>query len=423
MKPLPSLFDRIQTCAHAISFQKENKKEYVSSHEEVVKCLPSNTVTPNDNANLITASLAYLKLGFADHDTPLRKVKIALYVAIVIADDESNNQNGLAKEICKRFRFEENFDREQMMKIFNLSLCNDSVLALLDKTMVDKTKVKNACAAIDHQLRVEFIVLYFSIMTNLVRRGQSLVDLGYAAHLTSSDMEAAKVIVEEHASSIATKCWTCFDLDALKKPRPRNTLFTAGGAFPRVSIVREHVDFDEATVNTLKGGLLLDCGKQEFIGIMRAIVSLAADGPVSTYRSIGLESVKRFFMETILNKAQALKTTNAVSELAEVESLKQEVAALKEKVCDRQKLGEKYRSLVMMLTSVRDERDELKRGNEKMEDEIRLLKAEVDAATSLPPSKKARLDKFWMMGQAVPHVDENDESDQDEGDFSGDEDE
>lgn len=422
MKPSPSLFDRIQTCAHAISFFKENKKEYVSSHlEEVMKCLPPDTVTPNNNANLITASLAYLKLGFADHDTPLRKVKIALYVAIVIADDKSNKQNGLAKEICKRFRFEENFDREQMMKIFNFSLCNDSVLALLDKTMVDKTNVKNACAAIDHELRVEFIMLYFSIMTNLVGRGQSLVDLGYAAHLTSSDMKAAKLIVEEHASSIATKCWTCFDLDALKKPRPRNTLFPAGGAFPRVSIVREHVDFDEATTDTLKGGLLLDRGgKQEFVGIMRAIVSLAADGPVATYRSIGLESIKAFFMETILKKAQAEETTNSVSELAEVDSLKQEIATLKDKVSGLEMLRGKYRSVVMMLTSVRDERDELKRGKKKMEDENWLLKAEIDAKRSLPREyghdKKARLDKFWLMGQAVPHDDDDEE-------YSGDEDE
>lgn len=397
--------------------------EYVSSHEQVMKCLPPDTVTPNNNANLITASLAYLQRGFVDHDTSLRKVKVALYVAIVIADDlESKEQNGLAKEICKRFRFEENFDRQQVMKLFNFCLCNDRVLALLDKTMIENAK--NAEAAIDHELRVEFITLYFSIMTNLVGRGQSLVDLGYAAHVTCSDMEAAKPIVEEHASSIATKCWTCFDLDALKKPRPRNTLFPAGGAFPRVSIVREHVDFDEATTDTLKGSLLLDRGeKREFVGIMRSIVSLAADGPVATLTHIELESVKRFFMETILSKEQALETTRAVSELTEVESLKREVAALQEIVLGRQQLSDKYRSAVMMLTSVRDERDELKRGNKKMEDEIRLLKAEVDAATSIPDTtnKKARLDKFWMMGQAVPCDDSED--DDDDLECSGDEDE
>ncbi|CAM9544959.1 unnamed protein product, partial [Pylaiella littoralis] len=333
MNPSSSLFDRIMTCARAISFLKGNHDEFASFYDELLEFVPSDMVTVHKNTNLIKASLEYLKLGFSDRATTVRKVNIALCVAINIGVDK-DDENGLANEICKRFRCIENFDREHMMKIFNFSLCSDRVLALLDKTMVQKTK--NAGAAIDHELRVEFIVLHFNILDNLVRRGQSLVDLGYAAHVTCSDMEAAKLIVDKHASSIATKCWACFDIDVLKKPRPRNTLIPAGGAFPRVSIVREHVDFNEATIDTLKHSLLDKREKEEFLGIMRAIISLAPHGPVATYRSIELEPVKVFFMETILEKAQAAETTNAVSELAEVDLLKQEIATLKEKVSDRE---------------------------------------------------------------------------------------
>lgn len=375
-----SLFDRITTCSRAIRFLKDHKPEHASFYKKVMKKLPPGTGTSHKDAmfpgSVMKASLAYLKLGFRGSYTPLRKINIALYVAITIADDHED-ESGLAREICTRFRNLDNFDKDQMMKIFNFSLCSDRVTALLDKVMVEK--IKNVGAAIDHELRVEFIVLYFSILESLVRRGQSLVDLGYPAHATCSDMEAANLVVNKHASSIATKCWTCFDLDALKKPRPRNKLFPAGGAFPRVSIVREHVDFDAATTDNLQNSLLDRGGKPEFVAIMRAIISLVADGPAPSYANIELEPVKTFFVENILTQAQSAEAKIAISELAEIESMKQENAELKEKVSDREMLGEKYRSVVMMLTSVRDERDELKIEIKKLKDENWLLKAEIDA--------------------------------------------
>lgn len=367
-----------------------------------MKCLPSDTVTIQKNANLIKASLEFLKLGFADRDTPVRKVNIALYVAITVAEDYGD-QYGLAKEICDRFRSLGNFDRDVMMKIFNFSLCNERVLALLDKAMTPK-KTKNVEAALDHELRVEFIVLYFNAMESLVRRGEPIAELGYAGDVTCSDMEAAKLVVNKHASSIATKYWPCFDLDVLKKPRPRNILFPAGGAFPRVSIVREHLDFDEVSIGTLKDSLLdKNQEKEPFVEIMRAMISLSPDEPVVAYRNMKLESTKAFFLETILSKAQAKNIQNAVSESSEVDSLKKEIAALKEKVSDRVMLGEKYRSVVMMLSSVRDERDELKIINKKLKDEQWLLRAEVESKRNLPrengQNKKVKMDKFWMMEQ------------------------
>ena len=399
-----SLFDRISTCARAIRFLKENNNEYSSSYEEVLKFLPSDTVTTHKNANLIKASLLFLKLGFADRDTPVRKVNIALYVAIAVAEDHGDRY-GLTKEICDRFRSLENFDREQMMKIFNFSLCNERVLALLDKSMAQRNKIKNVGAAIDHELRVEFIVLYFNAMKSLVRRGEPIAELGYSGQVTCSDMEAAKLVVNKHASSIATKYWPCFDLDVLKKPRPRNILFPAGGAFPRVSIVREHLDFDEVSIGTLKDSLLdKKQEKEPFVEIMRAMISLSPDEPVVTYRNMKLESSKAFFLETILNKAQAKEMQTAVSELSEVDSLKKENAALKAQVSDRVMLGERYRSVVMMLSSVRDERDELKIINKNLEDENWLLRAEVESKKNLPSRKNGRdkkvtMDKFWMMEQ------------------------
>lgn len=404
-----SLSGRVTTCARAVRHLKESDPKCMSSYKEVMECLPSNVATKHKTANLMKASLEFLKLGFSDRDTPVRKVSIALYVAITIADD-LRGEGDLATEICNRFRGLGNFDREVMLKIFNFSLCNERVLALLDKAMV-QNNAKHVRAVIDHELRVEFIVLYFNAVESLVRRGEPIAELGYAGHVTCSDMKAAKLVVNKHASSIAINCWPCFDLDVLKKPRSRNILFPAGGAFPRVSIVREHLDFDEVTLDTLKDSLLNKREKEPFLEIMRAIISLSPDGPVVTYRSMKLESAKAFFLETILSKAQAEETTNAVSELSEVDSLKTEIADLEEKVSDRVTLGEKYRSVVMMLSSVRDECDELKSINKKLENEKWLLHAELASKRNHLPrefgqDKKAKMDKFWMMEQNVPHDEE-----------------
>lgn len=97
-------------------------------YEEVVKLLPRNKISEHRNTNLIRASLEYLKLGFVDRDTPVRKVNIAMFVALSIADDQAGD--GLSKAVCERFRGLDDFDRNVMAKIFNFFIYNDRALAL-----------------------------------------------------------------------------------------------------------------------------------------------------------------------------------------------------------------------------------------------------------------------------------------------------
>lgn len=356
------LFERITTCSNAIRFLNGNE-EHVSSYEEVRRLVPQERVTRYKTTNIIRASLEFLKSGLRGGRTDARKANIAMYVAVLIADDQ--DKDGLAKEVCERFRGIDDFDRTVMTKIFRFSICNDRVRALLDSAMLRKTK--NIYPAIDREFRVEFIVLFFNVMKSMVRRGQPLTGLGGAAGVTPSHMEAARVIIDEHVSSIATKCWPCFNHEALKKPRVQNNLFPACGALPSVSIGCDHIDFDQATCNTLKDSLFERKEKDVFVGIICAIISVASSGPVATYDGIKSEVVKVFFMETVLDKAQADEVKKSVSALAEQSELHKENSSLKDQVSSLKKANktmyDKYLEVAKMYSSKRDEWEDLKEAN------------------------------------------------------------
>lgn len=108
-------------------------------------------------------------------------------------------------------------------KIFSVSISNDRVDTLLDNTIIRKEKKTHR--AIEHSFRAEFIALFISVAESLVRFGHTLPGLGYMAHVTSSEMETAREVIDKHISSIATKCWLRVKMEALKKPHKQNTLF------------------------------------------------------------------------------------------------------------------------------------------------------------------------------------------------------
>lgn len=116
-------------------------------------------------------------------------------------------------------------------------------------------KTRKIHPAIEHEFQVEFISLFFNTMESIVSRGQPLINLEYVDKATASQMEGARGIIEKHASGIATKFGSCFNLKTLKKPRTQNNLFPARGELPQVSIGCELVNFDETTVDTLKASL------------------------------------------------------------------------------------------------------------------------------------------------------------------------
>lgn len=68
----------------------------------------------------------------------------------------------MTKEICDRFRGLEDFDRQTMTEIFNLSVLNDRVLVLLDNAMI--LNKKNIRRDIQHEFLVEFVLIFFSIV-------------------------------------------------------------------------------------------------------------------------------------------------------------------------------------------------------------------------------------------------------------------
>lgn len=350
------LFERITTCANAIRFLKDEKgnKEYEPSCIEVEKLLPQIKATEHRNTNLTKCSLEYLKLGFVDRKTKSRKANIAMWVAVSIADDQDDMP--LAKAVCERFRDIDDFDRKVMEKIFNFSVCNDRVLALLDDAMI--LKETSIHQKIEHEFRFEFIFLFFNVMESLVRRGHTLADLGYEAHVSSTDMERAREIIDEHMDTIATKCWPCFKTEALKKPRRQNILFPAKGALPRVSIGCEHVDFDEATIGTLTQSLLDKEEKGEFLELIFAAISHSSNDPSVTYRALKLESVKTFFLDEMLDEAQKEETLNQVSAPGEVCDLRKENESLKEKLS----------SVEAELSSAKEELSSAKEANSCMYD-------------------------------------------------------
>lgn len=388
---MPSeLSKRIGTCADAVRFHLRGKDGYQSSQEsydKVMQHLPAEKATGSANTNLVRAALEYLKKSFATSDTSDRKISIALYVAIYIGHDHGDDDGVLAKEFCKRFQGVENYDKHMVTKIFNLSLCNDRILALLDAATSSGKKKKDVIALIDHEFRVEFILLYFQVVKSLVLRGQSLTDFGYPAELTADDVEAAEKTFDNHVSSIADKYWLCFNIEALKKPRVRNHLFPPGDQLPRVVIGREHIDFHLATTATLSDSLGDKAGKGEFVEIMRALICLPMRGPEATFRDLQFESVKKYFMETILGTSkvgevleamsQAVDHADAQAKLASSEEensvLKEEISVLKRKNLELGEeldgyasLEERYRSVLKTLSTKDEKLEEYEHENRRL---------------------------------------------------------
>ncbi|CAB1107435.1 unnamed protein product [Ectocarpus sp. CCAP 1310/34] len=355
------LFERITLCSNAILACKENRK-HDSSYEEVMQHLP-HTVTGKDNTDLIKASQEYLKLGFVDRDTPIRKVNIALWVAVSLANDHDNNK--FAQEVCERFQGLYDYDRNVMEKIISFSMYNDRIGKLLDKVMIRQES--NTTPAFDLEFNAEFVLIFFNIMECLVKDKHRLTDLGYAANVTPDDMEKAREIIHKHLDDIAMKCSPCFKKKELKPPA-RRELFPATGVLPHPSIGCNHVTYDEVidklkegfldnaekeddeaeveakaaaaaeakakkvTIDKLRESLLDKPEKGEFLEMIFAAISHASnkDEPVVTYHVLTLDSAKDFFLEKILDKAQAEETRQAILASDEARELRQKNKSLEE---------------------------------------------------------------------------------------------
>ncbi|CAM9098125.1 unnamed protein product [Ectocarpus sp. 12 AP-2014] len=413
--PVSPLFERITMCANAIRFLKDKmkNKQHKPSYEEVKEFMPQIKVTEHENTNLIRCSLQYLKLGFVDDSTKLRKVNIAMWVAVSIADDHEDD-TFLAKAVCERFRRIDDFDRDAMTKIFNFSICNKRVLALLDDAMI--LREKSIHRKIEHERRAEFVVLFFNVMESLMRRGHTLTDLGYETPIPCTNMERAREIIDLHMDTIATKCWPCFKDEALKKPRRHNILFPAKGALPRVSIGCEHVNFDDATIDTLKGSLLDKEGKAEFLEMIFAAISHAFNDPVVTYRSLKLEWVKTYLLEEMLDEAQK-QTLKQVYVSTDVYDLQQRVESLENQLlCEREKfvfaqetaqqeiaslkasgssMYDKYMTIDKMLRSAEDKVGELQRDAKRLRFAERVLKSKEEHCEMFHVERKRTKDSSF----------------------------
>ncbi|CAN0551265.1 unnamed protein product, partial [Ectocarpus sp. 8 AP-2014] len=205
-----------------------------------------------------------------------------------------DGEDRLVKAICDRFRGVADFDRRVMKKIFSLSVCSDSVLALLDEVMVLNTKTKKG--DVERELRVEFVLMFFDILVNMVKRGESSSDLGYVvAGATPEDMSNARATLEKHAALLADRYGACFRLKSFKIPRPR------------LAIGCKHVDFDVATADTLNNCLSTDDAKTrsrsrgEFLDVVFAIISQSHKTPCETYAGMKTDAAKTFFLESILD--------------------------------------------------------------------------------------------------------------------------
>lgn len=329
------LFERINMCVDAIRYIKGEEENGTASYERVMQYLPVDKKSVHRNTNLIRASLEFLKMGFGDPSaTTDREVKIALCIALSIAD----NHSGLSKAIYERCRCLTDFDRSIMTKIFHFSTCNERVLALLDSALVMKTKKIHP--RIELEFRVEFIALFLNTVESLTRRGYTLTDVGLSPQLAPCHLESVREFVEKHASQIAIICGKCFCIDALKKPRVQNTLFPARGALPRVSIGRDHIDYDQATIGTLTKSLLEGDERRAFLEIMNGAISRAMKQPVTCKR----ESVKALFLEKVEPSSEDADT--------EVCKLRAEVDLLNQRCSE---IGEKYRSLVCKFASIQAE--------------------------------------------------------------------
>lgn len=315
------LFDRIATCSLAFRHARgDGDENTLSSYERVVR---SQT-----DANLDTAAASFLRAGFPGREPCDLKVSIALCVARSIADGRAE-EDGLVKAICDRFRGLEDFDHHAMEEIFSFSSWNDRVGVLLDEAMVLR---RQRCIMRDiwHESQAEFILLFFDMLASVLGRGKYVDGLGYVTCATPSDMRKARSILEEHLSSIAVRCGACFKLDALKKARPR--VLTIG---------REHIDFEEATVDTLNGCLADGRNdKGEFLDIIFAIISHSHREPCETYAGIRRDTIKTFFLKTILDKkTEASGAMEIICKTPQLLSLKMQLRkANRETACVREEL-------------------------------------------------------------------------------------
>lgn len=69
----------------------------MSTHHRTKK-RENSFLRTRSSSYLIKAFLEYSKLGLPDRGTDVCKVEIAMYVAVLVADDPDNG--GLAKEAC-----------------------------------------------------------------------------------------------------------------------------------------------------------------------------------------------------------------------------------------------------------------------------------------------------------------------------------
>ena len=274
------LFNRITTCAlalrHVRGFSSEHK-ELKASYDLVIQSLPPEKKQTKQhgharNASLTRACMEFLAPIFVGgkNQNPDRKVKIAMYVAISIADRHA--EHGLAKQICDRFRNLDDLDSRVMADIFNLCILNDRTLLLLDKAMVLRKSRRSLARDIQHEYRVEFVFVFFEIVLSALRRGLDLGCMGYAASDYPPDTTKARAMLSSRVSSIATTYGSCFKVDALKKPRPRCNLFPARDAHPQAKIGCDPIDCDKATVDTLEASLLDTKEKEQFVCTLFSIV-------------------------------------------------------------------------------------------------------------------------------------------------------
>lgn len=65
------------------------------------------------------------------------------------------------------------------------------------------------------------------------------------------------------------------------------------------------MEFDQATIDTLKDSLVEKDEKREFLGTIVVAISHLSSEPAVTYRGLRLESVKAFFLGTMFDKDPA----------------------------------------------------------------------------------------------------------------------
>lgn len=381
------LFQQITMCSNAI---RNRNFTGDSSYQEVMQHLPYQIKDREcTNAELVKASLAYLKKPFVARGTDDRKANVAMYIATLLADDEEKSD--LAKEVCKRFRYVDDFYRPMMTKIFKFTICNKRVCDLLDRVMIRKEK--NMTRHIDRHFDVEFVEIFFNVMEIVVCReetaakklghvAQPLDDLGYTSNVTSKDMKSARAIIEKHMDDIATKCSPCFKPDELKEEREESQLYPKGGGLPIVSIGYKHVQGDNATISKLQESLMDKDEKGEFLEMMFAIISHASnkDNPVVTYRILTLQSVKDFFLEKVLDKSQEEETRQAILGSDEARELRQKVKSLKE---ENSSLKEKVSSLQEMDLDLRKVISEAMDSNKSLRNKCEQLELECANVRSL----------------------------------------